>query len=104
MNELTRRGFVGGVLASSAALLAARQAQAAPKLADVYREIERRHDESVARLQEWIHQPSIAAENIGMEDGCALMMKLAADAGFQHVERMPTQGVPGVFATLDAGA
>jgi acetylornithine deacetylase/succinyl-diaminopimelate desuccinylase-like protein len=31
-------------------------------------------------------------------------MRLLGDAGFQRVERMPTDGVPGVFATLDAGA
>ncbi len=104
MNDLSRRDFVGGMLATSAALLAAERSFGAAKLDDVYREVDRRHDESVARLQEWIHQPSIAAENIGMEEGCALMMKLAGDAGFQHVERMPTKGAPGVYATLDAGA
>jgi acetylornithine deacetylase/succinyl-diaminopimelate desuccinylase-like protein len=32
------------------------------------------------------------------------MAKLARDAGFQHVEVIPTAGKPGVFATLDAGA
>jgi acetylornithine deacetylase/succinyl-diaminopimelate desuccinylase-like protein len=55
-------------------------------------------------LQEWIRQPSIAAENRGMNEGCELMMSLARDAGFQQVERMPTDGQPGVLATLDAGA
>jgi len=67
-------------------------------------EIEKRHDEAVRRLQTWIKQPSIAAENRGMNDGCALMMEFLRDAGFQHVEKMPTDGQPGVFATLDAGA
>ena len=37
----------------------------------------KRHAESVARLQEWIKQPSIAAEKRGMEEGCALMMRFA---------------------------
>jgi acetylornithine deacetylase/succinyl-diaminopimelate desuccinylase-like protein len=32
------------------------------------------------------------------------MANLAREAGFQHVEIVPTSGVPGVFATLDAGA
>jgi acetylornithine deacetylase/succinyl-diaminopimelate desuccinylase-like protein len=32
------------------------------------------------------------------------MAELARDAGFQHVEIVPTDGHPGVFATLDAGA
>jgi acetylornithine deacetylase/succinyl-diaminopimelate desuccinylase-like protein len=39
-----------------------------------------------------------------MDEGCELMMRLARDAGFQAVSRVPTQGQPGVFATLDAGA
>jgi acetylornithine deacetylase/succinyl-diaminopimelate desuccinylase-like protein len=67
-------------------------------------EIEKRHEESVGRLQNWIKQPSIAAENRGMNEGSALMMELLRDAGFQRVEKMPTDGQPGVFATLDASA
>ena len=67
-------------------------------------EIERKHDESLRRLQTWIKQPSIAAENRGMNEGCAMMMDFLRDAGFQRVDRMPTDGQPGVFATLDAGA
>src|SRR5215471_8680645 len=67
-------------------------------------EIEKRHEESVKRLQNWIKQPSIAAENRGMNEGCALMMELLREAGFQRVDKMPTDGQPGVFATLDAGA
>ncbi len=66
--------------------------------------IEKQHGEGVQRLQEWVRQPSIAAENRGMTEGCELMMKLARDAGFQSVTKMPTDGQPGVFATLDAGA
>jgi Acetylornithine deacetylase/Succinyl-diaminopimelate desuccinylase and related deacylases len=67
-------------------------------------EIEKRHDESVNRLQTWIRQPSIAAENRGMNEGCEMMMELLRTAGFQQVQKMPTDGQPGVFATLDAGA
>ena len=104
MSDLTRRGFVGGVVGSGAALWAARQGMAATGRDDIYREIERRHAESIDRLREWIHQPSIAAENLGMEEGCALMAKLATDAGFQQAQRIATKGHPGVFATLDAGA
>jgi acetylornithine deacetylase/succinyl-diaminopimelate desuccinylase-like protein len=67
-------------------------------------EIEKRHDESVQRLQTWIKQPSIAAENRGMNEGCDLMMQMLREVGFQQVQKMPTDGQPGVFATLDAGA
>ena len=67
-------------------------------------EIDKRHDEAIHRLQDWIRQPSIAAENRGMTEGCDMMMRLLRDAGFGHVEKVPTDGHPGVFATLDAGA
>jgi acetylornithine deacetylase/succinyl-diaminopimelate desuccinylase-like protein len=70
----------------------------------VYREVEKRLDESVLRLQNWIRQPSIAAENRGMTEGCDLMMRLAREAGFEQVAKIPSDGQPGVFATLDAGA
>src|SRR5438477_359142 len=67
-------------------------------------EIEKRHDESVGRLQEWVKHPALAAEDRGMDEGCDLMMRLARDAGFQKATRVDTDGHPGVFATLDAGA
>src|SRR5213078_3834766 len=60
--------------------------------------------EAVARLQRWIHQPSIAAENNGVAEGCDLTMQLLRDAGFNQVTKVPTDGQPGIFATLDAGA
>ena len=70
----------------------------------VWTEIGKQHDESVQRLQAWIRQPSIAAENRGMQQGCTMMMDLLKDAGFSNVTQIPTDGQPGVFATLDAGA
>ena len=39
-----------------------------------------------------------------MTEGCDLMMRLLRDAGFGQVTKVPTEGHPGVFATLDAGA
>ncbi len=104
MTRFTRRDFLNSTIGAGAAWLIAGRAESAPRLAPVYAEIERRFDESVARLQAWIRQPSIAAENRGVEEGCRLMMQLLTEAGFQHVERRPTDGQPGVFATLDAGA
>src|SRR5207247_3558675 len=35
-------------------------------------EIRKRHNEAVQRLQQWIRQPSIAAENRGVNEGCEL--------------------------------
>src|SRR3954463_12053978 len=73
-------------------------------LADVRREITKRHDESVKRLQDWIALPSIAAEDRNYPAGPEYMAKLAREAGFQQVTVLNTDGKPGVFATLDAGA
>jgi acetylornithine deacetylase/succinyl-diaminopimelate desuccinylase-like protein len=104
MSLLSRRDFLGASAAAAAALALPRSLRSADRLDAVQAEIVKRHAESVARLQQWIHQPSIAAENRGMAEGCELMMRLAREAGFQQVARMPTDGQPGVFATLDAGA
>jgi len=73
-------------------------------LTAVRSEIEKRHDESIQRLQHWIKNPSIAAEDRGMDEGCELMMRMAREAGFQQATRIDTDGHPAVFATLDAGA
>src|SRR6186997_3418338 len=77
---------------------------AADDLADIKKEVVKRHDESVKRLRDWIAQPAIAAENRGYPDGAQLMAQLAKDAGFQQATVIETDGKPGVFATLDAGA
>src|SRR6476660_3778352 len=72
--------------------------------ADIKAEITKRHDEAVQRLHDWIAQVSIAAENRGYPEGAEYMAKLAREAGFQNAMVVNTDGKPGVFATLDAGA
>jgi acetylornithine deacetylase/succinyl-diaminopimelate desuccinylase-like protein len=72
--------------------------------AEIRREVVARHDEGVQRLRDWIALPSIAAENLNFPAGAEHMAKLAREAGFQQVTVLPTDGKPGVFATLDAGA
>jgi acetylornithine deacetylase/succinyl-diaminopimelate desuccinylase-like protein len=104
MRELTRRDVLGAAAASAAVLTLPRFAFASAVPSRVYAEIGERHGEAVKRLQDWIRQPSIAAENRGVAEGCELTMRMLRDAGFQKVEKMPTDGQPGIFATLDAGA
>jgi acetylornithine deacetylase/succinyl-diaminopimelate desuccinylase-like protein len=100
----SRRRFLGATAASAAAFALPRLARGADPLAAIRAEVERRHHEGVARLQEWVKLPSIAAENRSMGEGCELMQRLLRDAGFQEARRVDTKGHPGVFATLDAGA
>lgn len=73
-------------------------------LAAVKAAIDTQRPEAIKRLQNWIALPSIAAENRNMQEGCQLLIDMLKDAGFQTATRMPTDGQPGVFATLDAGA
>jgi len=72
--------------------------------ADIRTEIAAQRDEGVQRLQEWIKLPSIANMDVGYPEGPEHMVKLLKDAGFQQADIIPTDGKPGVFATLDAGA
>ena len=91
-------------LMATVAIPGTKVARAADEFADVRREITARHDEAVKRLQDWIALPSIAAESLNSAEGAERMAQLARDAGFQKVTIVPTDGKPGVFATLDAGA
>lgn len=104
MSKTTRRRFLGASATSAAALAIAGRSFAEHPLAAIRAEVERRHDEGIRRLQDWIRLPSIAAENRAMNEGCERMMQLAREAGFQSVARVDTDGHPSVFATLDAGA
>jgi acetylornithine deacetylase/succinyl-diaminopimelate desuccinylase-like protein len=116
LNPLDRRHFLAGAAAGAAAMALPRWARAdmlgssaglsayQDDLAPIRAEIAKQHDETVQRMQTWIKQPSIAAENRGMNEGCELTMQMLRDAGFQQVTKIPTDGQPGIFATLDAGA
>jgi acetylornithine deacetylase/succinyl-diaminopimelate desuccinylase-like protein len=102
---IDRRTFLEHASAAAAAitlppLMLAQQSNLAP----IFTQIERQHDANVQRLQTWMHQPSIAAENRGMNEGCELTMQMLQDAGFGQVTKIPSDGQPGIFATLDAGA
>ena len=102
---MNRRDFVKTTALGTASLALPRLTLADDsEMRPVWAQIEKQHDETVARLQRWIRQPSIAAENRGMTEGCELTMQMLRDAGFSQVTKVPTEGQPGIFAMLDAGA
>ena len=101
---MTRKSFFLAATAAATIFLCNQPAWPADDLADIKEQITRQHDQSVKRLQDWIHQVSIAAENRGYPEGADYMIKLLQEAGFDQARQVPTQGKPGVFATLDAGA
>src|SRR5438094_498022 len=95
---MERRVFLQDTAATAVALaLPGRALKAEPDLTPVFAQIEKRHDEAVQRLQEWIRQPSIAAENRGVDEGCELTMRMLREAGFSAVTKVPTEGQPGIF-------
>jgi len=104
MPSILKKAISAAFVACAALLLSNAVPAADSDLSDIRREIVKRHDEAVKRLRDWIAAPSIAAENRGYPEGARLMAQLAKDAGFQKATVIDTDGKPGVFATLDAGA
>src|SRR6202165_1035374 len=102
--EFLRTSSLAAVAGAATLSWPHRSYAAAADLNAIAAEITKRHDESVKRLQTWIRQPSIAAENRGMSEGCELTMNMLREAGFGTVTQVQTDGQPGIFATLDAGA
>src|SRR5213080_1838596 len=102
---MTGKAFFVAATAAATIFLFNQQAWAsADNLTDIKEQITKQHDQSVKRLQEWIHRVSIAAENRGYPEGADYLIKLLQEAGFDQARQVPTEGKPGVFATLDAGA
>ena len=104
---VSRRDFVQRAMAGAAVFALGDRRVAFATFDDrtaVLAQVGAQHDATVRMLQDWIALPSIAAENRNYPQGPEYMAKLARDAGFQHVELVPTAGKSGVFATLDAGA
>src|SRR5437773_3490997 len=102
---MNRRTFIKGAAAGAITVTWMQRGRSAQNDLDpIRKEIEKRHDEALHRLQEWIHQPSIAAENRGVSEGCDLTIGMLREAGFDQAKRVLTDGQPGIFATLDAGA
>lgn len=92
------------ILLLAATLLSGHAAAQTPQRAELERAVADRHGETVEALQNWIALPTIAAEERNVSEGAEYMRRLALEAGFQQAKIVPSGGVPGVFATLDAGA
>ena len=102
---MNARSFLLSAATSAALLIAATAAWPAESaFSDVKAAIAKQHDEGVKRLQDWIALPSIAAEDRGYPAGAEYMAAMLKEAGFQQTVIVETDGKPGVFATLDAGA
>jgi acetylornithine deacetylase/succinyl-diaminopimelate desuccinylase-like protein len=70
----------------------------------VFRYIEAHKEQHVARLQEFVRQPSVSATGEGISECADMLAGYLRDLGCQEVELVPTDGHPGIFAYYDAGA
>src|SRR3954468_4307363 len=90
--------------AACAALLSTAALAETPNRPQLAASVKAAHGDNLKRLQDWIAQPTIAAEKLNVTGGAEYMRNLLLDAGFQQAKVIQTDGVPGVFATLDSGA
>src|SRR5262245_15439649 len=105
--RIDRREFLtAATLASAGATMfgAPGASAAADRYPAIRKAAEAGGDAASKRVQDWIGRPAIAAENRNMKEGAEYMANLARDAGFQTATIVPTEGHPGVFATMDSGA
>lgn len=72
--------------------------------AAVYAYIDRQLPAHTAALQRWLRQPSISAQNVGIQAMAELVRDDFKALGFQEAELVPTKGHPGVWGYYDAGA
>jgi acetylornithine deacetylase/succinyl-diaminopimelate desuccinylase-like protein len=91
-------------MAAAIALAAGPLAAETPAREQLVTAVDAQHGATIKALQDWVALPTIAAEKRGTPEGADYMRKLALEAGFQQAKIVPTDGVPAVFATLDAGA
>ena len=70
----------------------------------VYEYIDDNLDNHLAAIQRWLRQPSISAQNVGIEDMAELVRQDLENLGFAETAIVPTDGHPGVWGYYDAGA
>lgn len=70
----------------------------------IHHYIRAHRDEHIEKLREYLRQPGISAENMGIRESAELLMRYYQTLGCQEVELVETDGHPGVWAVLDVGA
>jgi len=103
---LNRRSLIQGAIASAAMLSSASVLAARPRrdLGVLRKAVDAGYDASLKRIEDWMRFPTVAAEQLNVEEGADYMARLASDAGFQKVRKVATGGIPAVFGVIDAGA
>lgn len=70
----------------------------------VFDHIDRHYQDHLGKLQEFVRQPSISAENRGMRECAELVRKYLLDLGCKNPRLVETSGHPVVYGFYDAGS
>ncbi len=70
----------------------------------VFDYIDKHYEEHVKKLQEFVRQPSISAENRGVRECAELIKKYLADLGCKDARLVETSGHPVVYGNYNASA
>lgn len=73
-------------------------------LTKIYALTDSRAGEFLTQLREFLRQPSVSPQNIGVADCAHLLMQYLKNLGCQEARVVPTAGHPVVYARLNAGA
>jgi len=73
-------------------------------MSDTHRYLEEHLDDHIARIQEFVRQPTISTQDIGIIEGAWMLAGYLKRAGFSEVELVETEGYPGIWASIDVGA
>jgi len=71
---------------------------------DIYAFIDAHQAEHLAKIQRWLRQPSVSAQNLGIQQMAEMVRDDFKDLGCQESELVPTSGHPVVWAYCDNGA
>ena len=72
--------------------------------ARAYAYIDANLPQHLENLRRWVRQPSISAQNQGVQEMAAMLRDDLKALGFREAEVVPTSGHPGVWGFYDAGA
>lgn len=70
----------------------------------VYDYIDGNLEAHLEALRRWLRQPSVSAQDVGIDQMAGMLRDDLLALGFQEAELVPTDGHPGVWGFYDAGA
>ncbi len=100
---MNRRRFLAAAGAAAAVPGASAQQPASPRQ-KIYDHIDANLSAHIEAIQQYVRQPSISAENKGIQECAELTRKYLAAAGCREASLVTTSGNPGVWGYLDAKA